>query len=183
MTISDWYQKVNAAWPKATPPLTANEAIRAGRKLYRYCLRRTFRGPVRVTSGNRYAWILSGEMIVNPEHGWHGLVHLLSHCFHRRLHPDEKPHSRSHARLELRMINEVISRGWLAGKLAQGDEARAAASKAKRAYQDSTEGKIARLRASEKRWRTRLKRATTALKKITRRLRRLESDAEKPREK
>jgi hypothetical protein len=113
-------------------------------------------------------------MIVNPGQGWHGLVHLLSHYCHRRLHPDERPHSRSHARLELRMVNEVVSRGWLAGKLTQGDEARVAASKAKRAYQDSPAGQIAKLRASEKRWRTRQKRATTALKKIARRLRRLE---------
>jgi hypothetical protein len=172
MTISDWYQKVNAAWPKPVPPLTANEAIRAGRKLYRFAMKRTFRGPVRVTSGRRYAWIRRGEMIVNPEHGWHGLVHLLSHYCHRRLHFDEKPHSRSHARLELRMINQVVKRGWLDGKLREGDDARAQRAAEKLAQRNAPDFKRAKLIASQKRWLTKQKRATTALKKIARQLRR-----------
>jgi len=111
VTRKEWYRRVNAEWPEQVPPLTSEEAVRAGRKLYRFALKRTFKGPVRVTSGNRYAWVRRGEMIVNPEHGWKGLVHLLSH------YCEQGPHGSDHARMELRMIREVKRRGWLTGNL------------------------------------------------------------------
>lgn len=111
VTRREWYERVNAAWPAQMPELTAEEAIRAGRKLYRFALKRTFKGPVRVTSGNRYTWVRRGQMIVNPDQGWKGLVHLLSH------YCENGPHGGAHARMELRMIREVLRRGWLNGAL------------------------------------------------------------------
>jgi len=174
MTISDWYAKVNAEWPNPTPPISGAEAIAAGRRLYRYGMGRTFRGTVRVTSGNRYTWIRRGEMVVNPEHGWHGIIHLLSHYIHRRIHPGDKPHSRSHARLELRMVKEVKKRGWLEGKLLKGAEERAHKAEQKALEKTTPQFKLAQLQAREKRWITRTKRAATALKKIRRAMKRVQ---------
>lgn len=51
---------------------------------------------------------------------------------------------------------------------------RAARVRTLREYKDSREGKLANLRARQKRWITRIKRATTALKKINRSIARLE---------
>src|SRR5215831_3729989 len=119
MTIEQWYERVNAEWPKNIPQLTAGEAKRAAKRLYRYGMRRTFRGRVVITSGNRSTWVMHGELRVNPGDGWHGLVHMLSHYAHRRRFPNEKPHSKSHARLELAMVKQVVKRGWLNGDLAQ----------------------------------------------------------------
>lgn len=166
VTRAEWYKRVNAAWPSPIPPLTAAEAIRAGKRLYRFGMKRTFRGPVRVTSGNRYTWIRRGEMLVNPSHGWHGLVHLLSHYCHSRRHPDENPHSGEHARCEIRMIKEVIKRGWLEGKLKSEPKPTPA--------KPTASSKLDALRAREKRWITRTKRAATALKKIRSAIRRYE---------
>jgi len=50
-------------------------------------------------------------MVVNPDQGWKGLVHLLSH------YCENGPHGGEHARMELRMIREVKRRGWLDGSL------------------------------------------------------------------
>lgn len=112
MTRREWYERVNAAWPATIPPLEPDEALRAARKLYRFATRRTWRGPVKLTSGRRYTWIRRGVFLVNAEAGWHSLVHLVSHL----ALPE---HGRRHARLELRMIKEVIRRGWLTGALRQ----------------------------------------------------------------
>ena len=62
-----------------------------------------------------------GILVVNPNRpgheggGWKALVHDLSHLMWQRANRDEnvKPHEKGHAKLELRMIKEVIKRGWL----------------------------------------------------------------------
>jgi hypothetical protein len=167
VTRTEWYERVNATWPRPIPQLTAEEAIRAAKRLYRFGMKRTWRGPVRVTSGNRYTWIRRGEMVVNPSHGWHGLVHLLSHyCHHRNSTVFDKPHGRKHAQLEIRMIKEAIKRGWLDGKLKSEPKVKA--------KPPTPNDKLERLRLREKRWITRTKRAATALKKIRRAITRLE---------
>ncbi len=169
MTRAGWYEKVNATWPESVPSLSGDEAIRAAKRLYRFGMRRTFKGPVRLTSGNRYTWIRRGEMVVNTggwQGGWKGLVHMLSHYCHQRLHPEEKPHGRVHAQAEIRMIKEVLKRGWLDGKL-----------KSTPKLPKPAPDPLLRLYARRKAWITRSKRAETALRKISRRIRRLEKAA------
>jgi hypothetical protein len=173
VTRAEWYERVNNTWPSPVPRLSADEAVRAGRRLYRFAMRRTFRGKVRVTSGRRYTWIRRGEMVVNPEHAWHGLVHLLSHYCHRRLHPDENPHGGAHARLEIRMIKEAIKRGWLNGNLAAVAAQSAEKARQRAAIKASPASKLARLRAREKRWQTKIKRGESALRTIRRTIKRL----------
>lgn len=178
VTRKEWYRRVNTAWPAAVPPLTAEEATRAVRRLYRYVKRRTWWGTVRVTSGRRRTRILYGginpatgtkraAIVVNPAFGWQEMVHALSHWLH------SGPHGGEHARLELRMIKQVIGRGWLDGKLktppktwlATPDNIGCAAAARQRM-------KIERLEARLSAWRTKHKRATTAIRKLEKALKR-----------
>ena len=166
VTIKEWYARVNATWPAEVPALTADEAVKAAKKLYRFALGSTYSGKVIVTSGNRYSYLRYGVLYINPSWGWEsdrGLVHLLSHAFHRRL-SSERPHGGTHARLEIRMIKEVIKRGWLDGAL------RTAPKPAKVAPRKPDSAvKLARTEAAIDRWEKKLRRAENALKKLRRR--------------
>ena len=158
------------AWPGTIPDLTSEEAVKAGRQLYRrfYVIewyrergkkRPTGRKPiaVKVTSGNRYSRIRSGTLYVNPEHGWRGMVHSLSHTFHYRLRPNDSPHSDNHRSLEREMIGYVIERGWLDGKLKPEPKA---------PKPTAAEQKRLHVEALIKAWETKARRADTALKKL-----------------
>jgi hypothetical protein len=155
VTIREWYERVEALWVPhmPLPALTAEEAIRAARKLYRFIYGHKFPYSIRVTSGNRYTRMRA----VNPDRGWHGLVHSLSHNFD----PNRKPHSGGHARLEIRMIKEVIKRGWLSGSLKQPE-------KPKPEKRDERAAKFLRVEAAIERWEAKLRRAQNALKKLER---------------
>lgn len=162
VTRKEWYTRVNALWPEDVPALTGPEAIRAARKLHRFALGVTIPlAAVRLTSGNRFTWKRHGILSVNPERGWKKLVHHLSHLFDNRLHPETKPHASEHARLEMRMIKEVIKRGWLAGSLK--DQPKALAPE-----RDARAEKYARLYERVRKWEAKHKRAEVALKKLRR---------------
>ncbi len=171
VTRAEWYERVNAAWPEHVPVLTADEAVKAARKLYRFVTRRTWTGEVKLTSGARYSDIRHGVMYVNPtghtgsdarHHGWKALVHDLSHdLFHRIYEYDVKGHGGEHARLELRMIKEVVKRGWLDGAL----------SKETPKPEAPVDARVIKLRRIEERiarWRAKQRRAENALKKLHR---------------
>lgn len=149
------YERVNGSWPTQLPELTPQEAVSAARRLYRFGVGRRFEGSVRVTSGNRYTWTRRGVLYVNPEKGWTHLVHDLSHYAHRRKNPHLKPHE-GHAWLEREMIEHVISRGWLDGKLKREQKPSV----------NPTVGRYTRLCERIERWERKLQRAQTALKKL-----------------
>ena len=70
----------------------------------------------RITSGARHTWVRRGVLSVNPNEDGKGvaeIVHSMSHIVHLRKNPDERPHSRSQARIELRLTMMVIRR-WAA---------------------------------------------------------------------
>jgi hypothetical protein len=171
MAIRDHYEPIDihkpkaGVWPEHVPALTAPEAERAARRLWRFALRTTFEGEVVITSGNRRGarcgW-KGGKrvMYLNPGQGWRDLVHDLSHWFDY-IANGKSEHSRHHARLEARMVREVISRGWLDGKLR--DEPKPAP-----ATDDKRRVKLERIEAARVRWERKLKRAENALKKLTR---------------
>lgn len=174
VTRKEWYRRVNAAWPEQLPELTPLEAIRAARKLYRFALGVTFPAQnVRLTSGRRYTYIRRATMFVNPNghsagsrRGWEALVHDLSHYFDSKLSPETRPHASAHARLEIRLINEVRRRGWLDGSLKDEEEVRveptAAAVRAE---------KYARILRRLEVWDSKKRRAENAIKKLGRQLR------------
>lgn len=116
VTIREWYEQVNAAWPAHVPPMTPKGAVNAAKRLYRFATGKKLGWAVKVTSGNRHTWgrNWSGVLRVNPTKGWREFVHDFSHWLDRVvLHRRAKPHARDHAKLELRLVREVVKRGWL----------------------------------------------------------------------
>jgi len=177
VTRKEWYRRVNATWPETVPALTAGEAVRAAKRLYRYVSGATWRGPVIATSGNRYSgwrWVKSEEhgvrraLVVNPGRGWRDLVHELSHTWES--HAGTHGHNAAHARLEMRMIKEVVRRGWLDGKLKSAPKPAPVAV-------DARAVKMERTAAAIERWEKKLRRAENALKKLRRRQRAYERQA------
>jgi hypothetical protein len=155
------YATVNGAWPDGPlPKLDGPEAVAAAKRLYRFAMKRAWRGKWRITSGRRYTWPRSGVFYVNPYRGWHSLVHLLSHYCHRRLHPGVKPHDDMgrHAFLEREMIDYVVKSGWLEGKLKPK-------AKPKVPVQEVRYRRIIERIAA---WQAKAKRAETALRKLRR---------------
>lgn len=158
ITRKEWYTRVNVCWPGGgaiLPALTAPEAIRAARKLYRFATGDTWEPEPFITSGNRYSYIRGGFLYLNPERGWKTFVHDLSHAF------SNDPHGPDHARLEMRMIKEVIKRGWLSGNLKDR-------MKPEKPKPDPRSQKHARILARIETWERKRKRAETALKKLRR---------------
>jgi hypothetical protein len=76
-----------------------------------------------LTSGRRYTWPRSGVFYVNPDRrgfdnrGLRDIIHLMSHWCHRRLHPQDKPHSIRQLRLEARLTKFALDRRWHEGTL------------------------------------------------------------------
>jgi hypothetical protein len=165
------YDKVNALWPEGTNDgrklkPTPQEAISAGRRLYRFVLKTPFRGKIKLTSGNRYSYIRNHVMYVNPDWkgsgnwteggGWHELVHMLSHAFAQRKYPNASGHGSLHAEVEHDMTEYVIRSGWLDGKL-------------RREVRPKPDPKAERQASVERRlkaWETKRKRAETAIRKL-----------------
>lgn len=160
VTRREWYARVNAAWPQVVPALTAEEAPRAFRRLYRFAFKRLPAVPVQLTSGNRYTGRRAGAWIVNPDRGWHDLVHVLSH------YAERSGHNGKHARMELRLIREVVRRGWLEGTLKRTPRPVP--------VRDLAAERLERARTAVVRWERKAARADRALRKARLRLRRLE---------
>lgn len=156
------YAHVNGQWPETIPELTGPEALSAAKRLYRFAMKRAFRGRWKLVSGNRYTWTQSGVFCVNPKRtgasqpGWHDLVHMMSHHCARRLHPTAKPHGPQHHFIEKEMVEYVIKSGWLDGKL-----------KPKPPAPKPTEHD--KVLIGLKRWEAKRKRAETAIRKLKRR--------------
>ena len=175
MNRREWYERVNAAWPAQVPALTGAEAVKAARRLFRWAGMKV--REVTETSGNRHNWGDAGSFVVNPEKGWRELVHGVSHWVHylrNRVGAFRSPHDKSHARLELSMVRQVVKRGWLDGRLKSKPAAAAAA------VPTAKNDKLAHARAMLAKADTRLKRATTIRRKWARRVARLEKLAQPP---
>jgi hypothetical protein len=165
-TMTEKYHAVNEQWPEIMPVLTGEEAISAAKRLYRFAMKRAWKGKWALTSGRRYTWPRRGTFYVNPDRknwseasaGWQDLVHMMSHYCHRQLHPKRRPHDYRHHALEKEMVAYVMEHDWLSGKLKAPVKARP----------DPVATKAAGLEARAARWAAKLRRAETALRKITR---------------
>ncbi len=156
------YAGVNGLWPETVPELNGAEAISAAKRLYRFAMKRPFKGKWKLVSGNRYTWTHNGVFCVNPAYtgcgsvnGWHDLVHFMSHYVARRLHPNAKPHGPQHHFIEKEMVQYVLDHGWLDGKLKP---------KPHKLLPSTHE----RVLASLERWEAKRKRAENAIKKLRR---------------
>ena len=174
MNRADWYKRVNDAWPAEVPKLTAEEAVKAARRLFRFCGVKVTE--LKVSSGNRNNWgNWAGGFTVNPSKGWHALVHGVSHWVHYlKTRHTVAPHDKSHARLELRLVRQVVKRGWLTGRLKTQPKPAAPAP----TITELTNNKLEHARAMLAKADTRLKRATTIRRKWARRVARIERTAQ-----
>lgn len=160
------YEHVNDQWPGDIDrrALSGPEAISAAKRLYRFAMKKPYRGKFKLTSGRRYSWPRRGVFFVNPEKHhfgpWRDLVHDLSHYCAWRLHPGAKPHGTQHHFLEKEMVAYVIRSGWLEGKLLKPTKEKPPVNKkAERA---------ARVLARIETWERKKRRAETALRKLKR---------------
>jgi len=177
VTRREWYGRVNAAWPATIPPLTLPEAARAARRLLRFSgiCPKTWLPKVRETSGNRRTWIDSEGLVVNTNNGWRSFVHRLSHWIHwHKNRHTLAPHDREHAKLELRLVKQVVRRGWIDGRLRDRPRLAAAVSPF-----DERERRIELRRRQVKRLETKVKSLTTRLRNARRSLQALERFAGK----
>lgn len=161
------YQHVNSQWPEIVPELTGHEALAAAKRLYRFAMKKPYKGKWKLVSGNRYTWVWNHTFCVNPNYtgrgavnGWHDLVHFVSHYCHRRLWPAHKPHSATHHHLEREMVAYVIKSGWLDGKLKGKAQTKAPV--------DQKAVRLARINSRIDKWEAKRKRAHNALKKLER---------------
>lgn len=165
VAVREWYSRVNAAWPEKVPPLTFEAGANAVRRLYRFVTGVTFSGEIQETSGNRYNYARRGVFYLNTQGhsgrgAWHDLIHDLSHTLSDRVYDYRiKPHSREHAKLELKLVKEVVRRGWLNG----------VKPKESKPAPDVKLVKLMRTEAAIQKWESKLKRAQNALKKLNRR--------------
>jgi hypothetical protein len=162
-TPIDIHKPVAPLWPDPLPPLTAYEAERAARRMWRYAKGETYTGKVHIGTGNRINWYAKGVLTVNPSRGWKHLIHELSHYFFYDANPGERPHSKYHARWEIKLTKEALKRGWLDGKLKKPEVSKPVV--------DPRLRKLALVEAGIKRWETKAKRAKTALAKLERKRR------------
>ena len=161
----DLHNKNAGVWPEVVPPLTAAEAERAFRRLYRFSMGETYPGKTEISSGNRqparFTWAGNYRLVVlNPEKGWKDFIHHLSHYFVDLCNGNEG-HSKFHARFELKLVKEVIKRGWLDGKL--NDQ-----SKPEKPPVDPKVVKLERIESAIERWQRKYNRADRALAKLKR---------------
>jgi hypothetical protein len=166
VTRTEWYNRVNAEWPSSVPPLTAVEAEKAGKKLYRFIFGKSYNGEVKFTSGSHRTSYRHRVITINVENGWKGMVHSLSHWFMYYKVGNSK-HGGEHARMEIRMIKEVKRRGWLDGALKTPEKAVVAVpvQDAKAAERELKRQRIAKRIEV---WEKKQKRAENALKKLRR---------------
>jgi hypothetical protein len=176
--VKTGYAMVNATWPEIVPPLTYAEAVKAARVLIRAGLEgaplatrsncealRKRKWKFQETSGNRHTWTygrtwrinVKGNCSAHP--GWEGLVHSISHWCHARVYPDKRAHT-GHAIMEKRLIEIVLDRGWLDGRLKAKEKSKPVI--------DKKTAKLLHVQASIKRWQSKQKRAVTALTKLRR---------------
>lgn len=159
-----WDALVNSKF-EGQPILSAEESVAAARKLYRHAMGRTWTGPVRVVSGNRYTWVRDGVLSVNPDkrefhtRGLRSIIHDLSHYCHSRLHPKDAPHSRRQARLEAKMAKFAIDRGWHEGKPVRTVRAKAEQAEAPKPKVDVVKVRYQRIVARRDKWAKEMERA------------------------
>lgn len=162
------YDRVNNAWGQdrgSLPALTEAEAISAAKRLWRIATGKKWPGyKIRFTSGNRYTRFSGRELSINvawhnnPSHGWRDLVHVISHKTLRIVRPGHDDHGTAHASHEYTLIQEVIKRGWLEGKLKRPEKPKPE----RNVKAERHERVLARIVT----WESKLKRARTALKKL-----------------
>lgn len=151
------YRLVNAQWPAEIPPMTDRDVKFAGRVLYRLIMGKKFTGEFTVKHKGR-SWMRHTHIIGNSHQGWHDVVHDWSHDAHQRLYPNETGHGPHQASIERRMVEEVVKRGWLSGRLNKP--------KLEKPKLDVKAKRYRAVLVKLAKWQTKMKRAKTAIAKL-----------------
>jgi len=162
----DPYAAVNAAWPADVPTLTIEDAGKAARKLWR-----TFATREGVPPGAkpysyhepRRCWGSTSGTRNSLRAGWRRMVHDVSHIMSSKANRLRKNHGAIHAELELRLVQYVVSNGWLSPKVDTPKD-------------DPRQERYQRVLASIDRWERKQRRAETALRKLARQRRYYEKE-------
>lgn len=171
------YNNVNELWIAVAPPaITAHEAERAARALYRKFGRKGEYPLQRATAKFRElrrVWVTKSNTL-DGSRGWPRLVHDIAHRIHdARYRGSRRPHDPLHAKFEYEIAEYVVNEtDWLRGTLASAPMDPAKLS----------EKKLASVQASLKRWASKLRRAQNAIKKLERRRARLSRGDLQPRD-
>ena len=165
MAHRELYQRMNERWPKNAPAPSPAEAITGAKRLWRHAMGRSFKGQVKLTSGNRSTWIRDGILYVNPNeapwcNGWREIVHGIAHLAHRRLNRRDASHSAKQAYIERDLVAYVLDHGFLDGKLKPKTEPKS--------KPDVVVTRYNRILAREKAWQSKLTRAQNAVDKVRR---------------
>lgn len=172
-----------AAWPSVIPPLTQAEATRAFRRLWRWAIGQAYAGEIQISSGNRRALRLDYTrtnslwhrfVVINPEQGWREFAHDASHLFDRVVN-GESEHGKHHARFEAKLIHQIVTRGYLDGKLLDRERPKPEVVGDPKAAARLV--RIARIGELETAWQRKLSRAERAIKKLDGERRRIERAA------
>jgi hypothetical protein len=158
----DPYRAVNDRWPDVLPAITMEEAGRASRRLVKHFGEgQMHRARYTTRPGRRWA---TARPTSSTTKGWHRLVHDVSHAVWSALSPASSNHNRGHGELELEMVEYVLAKGWLDGRLRTAEKKPVSldARRAKRTLH---------LAAQVARWTRRKKLATTKLRYWTNRQR------------
>lgn len=165
MDLAAQYDSVNNSWGRdVLPAISRVEAGKAARKLMRHFAHRK-------SSWLRWVWISRFETRGHHK-GWGRLAHDVSHRVYQieyRAAMLPGGHSRTHAAIELAVVQHIIQSGWLDGALKP-----APPSPPKK---PTTTDRIAKTQTALARWERKAKTAATYLKKYRSRLRRLERAA------
>lgn len=161
-TLAAHYDSVNGSWGRdALPPITREEAGRAARKLMRHFAHKK-------SHWLRRCWI-SPRATTGHHRGWGRLAHDVSHRvydYEYRAAVLPGGHSRTHAAIELAVVQYIISHGWLDGALKPAEPKK-----------PMPVDRVAKTQAAIARWERKAKTAATYLKKYRARLRSLEARA------
>jgi hypothetical protein len=169
-----WDRRVNDLWGGARPVLSPEESILAARKLYRHAMGKAWTGKWAVVTGRRHTWPRRGTFYVNPDRPWgerglRGIIHMIAHWCHRRLHPGDKPHSIRQLRLEAKLTKFALARKWHEGTLKK--EPKAEPVKVEKAQPDRIMQRYHRMSARRDKWEKELTRARRLLTKAQREVR------------
>lgn len=151
------YRLLNSQWPATIPPMTDRDVRFAARVLFRLVIGRKFRGKLVVKHQGR-SYMHPAKIVGNARRGWHDVVHDWSHQAHGYLYPNETGHGPHQAFIERKMVEEVVKRGWLTGRLNKP--------KPEKSKPDVRGQRQAAVLKKLAKWQTRLKRAKTAIKKL-----------------
>ena len=168
---SEWKKVYSEIGQKGLPIPSDQEAITGSKRLYRKFMGRSWKGKIKIVSGNKYTKVRRREdvMYINPNRksrygwhlgfsgGWEQIVHTLSH--HIGYWKFDEGHGTKQLWLEVKMTRYVLKNKFHLGALKSKPRKIPIVKDVDVVKLENIEKKLAR-------WTTKLKRANTAIKKL-----------------